>query len=176
MPNASRLVFTDALGRVTATFQVSPQPGDNYRAFAAYQGPWLNGIQIPQNDGTLARILDAAGNPLPTENARMVATPGILTVWRRLHVEVDSMGAVAGNTLHGSDHKRRRRADCGNIDGDNESDAKRLGKSLRKWYTDRQRGPRIRRQGKRHRCKFHRGRVQPGRQLGAGGRRFLARG
>jgi hypothetical protein len=53
-------------------------------------------------------ILDAAGGVAKefvvvddTVTAADKKASPVLTVWRRLHVEVDSMGAVAGNTVTG---------------------------------------------------------------------------
>jgi len=91
--------------------------------------------------------------------------PGILTVGPparrgRLH------GAVAGNTLTGSDHKRRRRAIAENTTVTTNRTLNGLGKSLRIMVhsTDSADHEFVVRET--HRCKFHRGRVQPGRQSG----------
>ncbi len=92
---------TNAAGIVELAFQVSMQPGDNYRAVATTHLPALASIYAKQDDGTQARIFDAAPDPdtpLPNDKAKVSE---LLTVWRRLHVEVDSMGAVQGNTIQG---------------------------------------------------------------------------
>ena len=81
--------------------RVSRQPGDNYRVLAAFLPAVYNGFTARQTDCALARILNCFGNEPANENASAVQTPNILTVWRTLHVEVDSMGAVAGNTVTG---------------------------------------------------------------------------
>jgi hypothetical protein len=78
----------------TAEFTVTMNPGDNFMVAASKDSSYLNGV-VATGPG----LKDAAGNTLPTVKAK--ATP-MLTVWRRLHVEVDSMGPVVGNKITGS--------------------------------------------------------------------------
>jgi len=66
---------TDSQGEVFATVRVSLSPGDNYIATAS-----LNGFEFGEDDEEVALI------PQPQRTT-------MLTVWRRFHVEVDSMGA-----------------------------------------------------------------------------------
>jgi len=89
---ASGLTGPDGVARFT--FQVSKQPGDNFRVAGAClvsdrDGLTVNGVGIK----------DASQQPLPTDRAKI--TP-LLTVWRRLHIEVDSMGPVQGNFVEGT--------------------------------------------------------------------------
>jgi hypothetical protein len=96
--------ITDSSGVARMTFHVSKQPGDNFRI----AGTCL----MPDRDGFTASgvgVKDASGQSLPTDVAKI--TP-LLTVWRRVHVEMDSMGAVAGNQVTGS--IRRARPDTAN--------------------------------------------------------------
>ena len=80
---------TDSNGVATVEFTTTMQPGDNFMVAASTDSNYLNGVFAV---GTNLR--DAAGNNLPTVKAK--ATP-MLTVWRQLHMEVDSMGQVDRN-------------------------------------------------------------------------------
>ena len=85
---------TDSAGVATAEFAVSMQPGDNYRIAAGCNAVYLDGVVV---DGT--GLKDADGAALPTTRA---AETDMLTVWRKVHVEVDSMGVVTGNSIAGT--------------------------------------------------------------------------
>lgn len=89
--------LTNANGEATVDFRVSMQPGDNWRAVASCRQTDLNGLKGKQDDAPQIRVVKADGTPPP--NSVKVSDP--LTVWRRLHLEVDSMGAVAGNRITG---------------------------------------------------------------------------
>lgn len=111
MPIAGQLLFangcgangasvfcpTDANGVATIDFVVTRQPGDNF-AIAASTSPAeanavnVNGIELTNASG--------ANIPMncPTEP---VCRSQMLTVWRRLHIEVDSMGVASGNRATG---------------------------------------------------------------------------
>jgi hypothetical protein len=75
-------------------FQVSKQPGDNFRIAGACLLPDRDGLKVSG-----VGVKDAADQPLPTDRAKI--SP-MLTVWRRLHIEVDTMGPVQGNLAEGS--------------------------------------------------------------------------
>jgi hypothetical protein len=92
---------TNGMGEAMFYLDVSHFAGDNYRVVAAFRPNVFGALNAEQRD-PLARVLDGAGNEPPVANDRVVQAPEILTVWRRLHVEVDSMGAVAGNTIIGT--------------------------------------------------------------------------
>ena len=83
---------TDGSGVATSEFQVGSQPGNNYRVAVALQsGDLINlNVDIP-NSSTFV----ASGNA-QVKNFRGKVSP-MLTVWRKLHIEVDSMEAVATN-------------------------------------------------------------------------------
>jgi hypothetical protein len=85
---------TDSNGVATVEFTTTMQPGDNFMVAASTDSNYLNGVVV---NGT--GLKDAANNDLPTNNAK--ATP-MLTVWRQLHMEVDSMGLVEGNIIFGN--------------------------------------------------------------------------
>lgn len=84
---------TNANGEAVVYFTVTKQPGDNFVVAASTSQTYLNGIQI---NGT--GLKDSLNNALPTAQAKRTS---LLTSWRRLHVEVDSMGAVTSNALTG---------------------------------------------------------------------------
>lgn len=96
---------TDANGEALAILTVTTRPGDNYKIAAACDPFYLTELAV---DGTdLKSVIDH--RVLPTDRAN--ATP-MLTVWRRLHVELDSMMPVTGNAATGtivSTRPRRRR-------------------------------------------------------------------
>lgn len=87
---------TDAGGTATAEFTVTIQPGDNFEVAASTDQTYADGIKV---SGTQLR--DASGQLLQIDspsnlNARRTQ---MLTVWRELHLEVDSMGQVNFNYL-----------------------------------------------------------------------------
>jgi hypothetical protein len=95
VPALDGVAYTDATGAAEQTFTVSTRPGDNYRVAASCNQGYLSqlhpaGIQISDADGQI----------LPT-NGRAGVTD-LLTVWRKVHVEVDSMGPVIGNRVTGT--------------------------------------------------------------------------
>ena len=90
--NAS-VAETDACGIAETVFTVSMQPGDNFKVAAACDANYLEGLVA---EGV--ELKDADGNLLATDQG---SDTEMLTVWRRLHVEVDSMGNVTGNLVAG---------------------------------------------------------------------------
>jgi hypothetical protein len=91
-------------GKAVAEYEltVGMQPGDNYRAVATVKEGALNTVSAKQNDTDKARVFDDVTNlPLPSDKVKV--TEQLLTVWRRLHVEVDSMGAPPEGTQFDDD-------------------------------------------------------------------------
>lgn len=84
---------TDANGVAEGDFTVTMQPGDNFMVAASHDVPFMNGLVV---NGITLR--DSAGNALPRPLGKASA---MLTVWRRVHIEHDSMGNVAGNNVTG---------------------------------------------------------------------------
>jgi hypothetical protein len=91
--------MTNALGQAVAPLIISMQPGDNYRAAASVL---VNArLQVSQADadalnGTEKSSRSWSGYEVPVVWSEM------LTVWRKLHVEVDSMAmADVSNTQTG---------------------------------------------------------------------------
>lgn len=87
---------TDSSGRASVRLTVGWQPGNNYVVAATTDPFYANGLRLRASNGSV--VEDSAGLALP--NARAKLTP-MLTVWRRLHVEVDRMANVTGNTVEG---------------------------------------------------------------------------
>lgn len=84
---------TNSNGEAIVYFTVTKQPGDNFVVAASTNQTYLNGVAI---NGT--GLKDSTNNPLPTTQAKRTE---LLTSWRRVHIEVDSMGAVAKNYVTG---------------------------------------------------------------------------
>jgi len=87
---------TDEDGKARVTFEVSTQPGNNYRAGASVLQDAVNQATQAQADalsvttdgaGAFVKNGDWSGYSVPLHWSQM------LTVWRKLHVEFDSMGA-----------------------------------------------------------------------------------
>ena len=89
---------TDAEGEVEYEFTVTKQPGDNFKVVGHLKESWLEGLTVEQ-DSPRGVILDSVG-----EEVSIFRRTGLVTVWRRLHVEVDSMGApdVGANSMSGT--------------------------------------------------------------------------
>lgn len=103
MPQAGTLsaasAQTDASGAAQVELTVTMQPGDNFRVAAACNSTYLGGVVVNGTD-----LRDGSGNTLPTQRANVT---NMLTVWRRVHVEMDSMGLVAGNQVTGTIRRAR---------------------------------------------------------------------
>lgn len=87
--------YTDSSGIARIDFSTSKYPGDNYMIAASADQAYLNSLTI---DGIRLRDPNTGGY-LPTTKAKSTL---MLTVWRNLHVEVDSMGPVTGNSVNGN--------------------------------------------------------------------------
>jgi hypothetical protein len=61
---------------------------------ASCKTEYLQAVTVATTD-----LKAAAGQTLPTEQAQVT---DMLTVWRRVHIEVDSMGPVTGNNVAGN--------------------------------------------------------------------------
>lgn len=116
-------LITNANGEAVLYYTISSQPGDNYRAAAVLSS-------LPITSGTVARqLLDSVtidgigfssssgdvqyATSTNSSPATLVGSP-MLTVWRRLHIERDSMGIVTNNRVSGSFYRVQ---DYGEISG-----------------------------------------------------------
>jgi hypothetical protein len=86
--------LTNSQGEAAAEFTVTMQPGDNFVLGASTDQTYLGNVVI---NGT--GLQDSTGSQLPTGRAQCTE---MLSVWRRLHIEVDSMGPTDGNFILGS--------------------------------------------------------------------------
>jgi hypothetical protein len=91
---SSTPVLTNGKGLAKNTLTVTMFAGDNFRVVAGTDKAYLAGLKAKQNDGKKTRIVDSANRPV---NSGICSE--LLTVWRRWHIEVDSMGAPAVKTF-----------------------------------------------------------------------------
>jgi hypothetical protein len=78
-------------------FTVTTHPGDNFRIAASTDQQLLDRVEV---EGTNLKGPDGILSESATETAQAKATP-LLTVWRRLHIELDFMDKVIGNQVSG---------------------------------------------------------------------------
>jgi len=90
---------TDASGVTQVDLTVTMQPGDNFRIAATCNSNYFSGVVVNGTD-----LKDGSGSTLPTQRVNVT---DMLTVWRRVHVEVDSMGPVTGNRVTGTIRRAR---------------------------------------------------------------------
>ena len=79
-----------ANGWAKLQFEVSMQPGDNYRIVASLLNDYAGDVKAKQNDteGRIVFINDQTQTPIPSKyNTEM------LTVWRKIHIELDKMSS-----------------------------------------------------------------------------------
>ncbi len=86
--NPADVVFVGGAAIATNVFKVTMQPGDNFRVAASFYQDKLDELQVTDPDGD--HFVHEAEDVVGFENAMTE----LLTVWRRLHVEMDSMEAV----------------------------------------------------------------------------------
>ena len=73
---------------------LSTQPGDNFRIAAACEKPWLDGLVVSGTD-----VREANGQMPDIAKGRV---SDMVTAWRYLHLEVETMGPVQCNQLRGT--------------------------------------------------------------------------
>ncbi|MGI8668732.1 MAG: hypothetical protein ACR2J3_02675 [Aridibacter sp.] len=93
------LLYTDSNGRASAEFTVTKQPGDNFAIVAAKDGTQLNGVAL---DGMDLKKNGTIISTSPTTTSNPLIRTDLLTVWRRLHIEYESMGVVSSNFKDGT--------------------------------------------------------------------------
>ncbi len=119
---------TDANGQIRVTFDMGAQPGNNFRVVAGGRQEDLDRVLARSADPNSEVFYDNDGNGIfnpeayggyeggdltlsETMSVRNLVATRRLTVWRYLHVEVDSMGNVTGNTLNTAVVQRRDNED-----------------------------------------------------------------
>ena len=83
----------DANGKAEIDFQVGMQPGNNYRVVATLRDYQGNFDQLQVSDASADTFVGAGNEQVSGFTGAGVASP-MLTVWRKLHIEQDSMAAV----------------------------------------------------------------------------------
>lgn len=96
---------TGSDGTLTIQFKTTMQPGDNFAIAASLSESYRNAFWVYPSGGT--QILNGEGNVIHISGEdNFDESPGIrtkmLTVWRRLHIEVDSMGVAEQNYVVGN--------------------------------------------------------------------------
>lgn len=89
---------TNAQGFAIVNFTVTRQPGDNFAIAASTNQNQLNNVSV---DGT-ALVLGNTSVETTCDGTDIVCRSEMLTVWRRLHIESDSMGNASQNFLSGT--------------------------------------------------------------------------
>ena len=89
----SALQATTELGVATVDLSLPMQPGDNVKMVASCAQGYVNGLRIDGRD-----VKDSQGRTLPTPAAEL---SDLVTIWRRLWIETDSMGQVSDNFVEG---------------------------------------------------------------------------
>lgn len=90
---------TNAQGIATVDFTVTMQPGDNFAIAASTNQNQLNSVIV---NGIDLRTGSGASIETTCDETDAVCRSEMLTVWRRLHIEVDSMGASNQNWIPGN--------------------------------------------------------------------------
>lgn len=89
---------TNSNGVATVDFTVTMQPGDNFAIAASTDQNQINAVGVSGTD-----LLNGQGQGISTscDYTDSVCRSEMLTVWRRLHIEVDSMGESTQNFVGG---------------------------------------------------------------------------
>ena len=101
--------LTDATGAAIVDFTVTMQPGDNFTVAASPDQAYIRDLVLA-TDGI--NLIDAGGVQIPVTTSESntcmsssvaACRADMLTVWRRIHLEVDSMGNVGtANKVEGT--------------------------------------------------------------------------
>ena len=84
---SAQSALTNAQGEATVDFTVTMNPSDNFRVVASLNGmDWLNSLTLKQPDTLGPVMLPDGQTEVPTAQRT-----DMLTVWRKLHVEFDTM-------------------------------------------------------------------------------------
>jgi hypothetical protein len=90
--------LTNASGIATVEFTVTRQPGDNFAIAAGVIPAEVGAVTMNGID-----LINGSGQVIPTScSTEPVCRSQMLTVWRRLHIEVDSMRESDGNYVLGT--------------------------------------------------------------------------
>jgi len=96
---ATVTAITDANGAASVNFTVTMQPGDNFAIAASRNANQVEGVSVVGTNLIHGQQVLGVAACLP--EASLCGTE-MLTVWRRLHIERDSMGNVTNNKIVGA--------------------------------------------------------------------------
>jgi hypothetical protein len=103
---SSTYADTDSSGVASVVFTVSMSPGNNFAIVAAKDSANATGLSVSglsiQNGGNSVPIYRATNSPPPTSPSNPSMRTELLTTWRKLHIEVDSMSASTQNFTLGT--------------------------------------------------------------------------
>jgi hypothetical protein len=89
---------SNASGVAVIEFTVTRQPGDNFAIAAGLNPTEVGAVNVNGID-----LTNGSGQTIPTScTTELVCRSPMLTVWRRLHIEVDSMGESIQNFILGT--------------------------------------------------------------------------
>jgi hypothetical protein len=91
------LTFNEGEKEKEAYFRVTKQPGDNFRIAASNDRDLLLKLRNKDDEDGV----DITNKVTPASAGVYDRVSPVLTVWRKLHIEVDSMGPVTGNEVQG---------------------------------------------------------------------------
>ncbi|MCP4123689.1 MAG: hypothetical protein GY751_18220, partial [Bacteroidetes bacterium] len=87
--------YTDGDNTVETDFTVTMQPGDNFKVFASTGKDLIDKLKEHYVRGST----DDQGETV--DSLKSLASDR-LTIWRKVHIELDSMGKVTGNIISGN--------------------------------------------------------------------------
>ena len=97
--NTTASAPTNNMGEAIVELTVTKQPGDNFAVVASKDDTQLSGITASGLDLKAGTTTITSTQTTPT---KPLIRTNLLTVWRRLHLEVDTMGTVANNKATGT--------------------------------------------------------------------------
>ncbi|MDQ3799835.1 MAG: hypothetical protein M3384_10310 [Acidobacteriota bacterium] len=98
---------TDSEGVAVVDYTLTRQPGDNFAVVASVNNETylkrfrISGLDILDPNYIRTLVTTSSVNECEISAVKTCRTE-MLTVWRRLHIEVDSMGTVSGNKVEGT--------------------------------------------------------------------------
>lgn len=102
---ASTSALTNSSGVASVNFTVTRQPGDNFAIAAGVDQNAVSGVTV---NGTALMSGGGASIDVNCDGTDLVCRSEMLTVWRRLHIEADSMNESQGNFVNGNFAETRR--------------------------------------------------------------------
>jgi hypothetical protein len=101
--------LTDTNGVATVDFTTTKQPGDNFTVVASANQTYLtelmiaiDGINLKDSNNVQTPVTISSSNNACATSSVRACRADMLTVWRRLHIEVDSMSNAINNNVSGN--------------------------------------------------------------------------